>query len=119
MVEDWETSHLGWKCPNQVGNICEWLVCFKAQSGGGVLVLNHDMRSSSRQDSNIIGQDRKCDSFQVGGANVQIQSGGGLVKHQTCLIFCQSTVTSLKTTTDLTDFVKIAPNHKKYLVTDK
>ena len=54
MVQDWETSHLDGKCPSQVGNVY--------MTGGGVLVLNHNRPgSSSRQDGNSIGQDRKCD----------------------------------------------------------
>ena len=33
-------------------------------------------------------KDPRQDGFQVSGATVQIESGGGSVKYQTCLIFC-------------------------------
>ena len=135
MVEDWETSHLYWMCPSQVGYVYDRPVYFQVQSvcvhrlsDGGVLVLNQDTTASfSRQDNNSIGQDGKCiptinrdprqDGFQVGGDTVWIQSRGGLVKYQTCLKFCRSTTITGKLQTTITD--SLLPTFKKYLVTDK
>ena len=65
--EDREISNLDWKCASQVGYVYNRQVCFQVQSvsvaslsGGGVLVLNQDRTgSSSIQDSNSVGQDRK------------------------------------------------------------
>ena len=72
-IEDWKTSCLDRKCPSQVGNVYDRPVSFQVQSvcmygllGDGILVVNYDrLGSSSRQDSNSIGQDGKCDQQAV------------------------------------------------------
>ena len=46
----------------------------------------------------------------MGGATVGIKSYGGSVIYKTCLIFCQPTATSRKSTTDS---VNISPNPQK------
>ena len=60
-------KHPDGKCPNQVGYVYDRSVCFQVWSvsvaglsGGRVLVLKQDRKgSSSRQDGNSVGQDRK------------------------------------------------------------
>ena len=60
-------------CPSQVGYVYDSSVCFQVWSvrvdglsGGGVLVLNQDMTtSSSRQDGNIIVQNGKCNQQAI------------------------------------------------------
>ena len=68
MVEDWETSRLDRKCPNQVGNFSRQVgflssavnLCLRPV-GSGVLVLNYDRPgSASSQVGYSIGQDGKC-----------------------------------------------------------
>ena len=75
---------------------------------GGVQVLKHErLGSSSRQDGCGIGQEGKCNqqAIEIHDRTVSkwtepmVQSHGGLVKYQTCVIFCQSTVTSRETIT--------------------
>ena len=60
-AEDWDTSCLVGKCPSQVGwdqdrpvSFQVWLVSVNGLPGDGVL-----LKSFSRQDGNIIGQDVK------------------------------------------------------------
>ena len=68
-VEDLETFCLNRKYPSQVVNVYDKADSFQVQSvgvcnqsGGGVLVLNHDRpESSSRQNSNSIRQDGNHD----------------------------------------------------------
>ena len=84
------------------------LVSVASLSGGGVLVPNQDrMGSFSRQNRNSVGQDGKHNKQAIEihrtvsrwAEPVWMQSQGS-VKHQTCLIFYQSTMTSRETTTD-------------------
>ena len=105
MVHDGEFYCLGEKYPSQVGYVYDRLVSFQGSlvsvhgpSAGGILVLNPDrMTKFSKQDCNTIGQDGKCNqqAEEIHGSTVfrwaepqSVQSCGGLVKYETCLIVC-------------------------------
>ena len=73
MYEDWETSWLDRTNQSQVSYVYDRQVSFQVGSfsadglsEGGVLVFNDDRTTSySRQDSNSMGQDGKCDQQAI------------------------------------------------------